>query len=167
MVNTLNKIFLRFPWELSVFFIEKTGKLQLTPLVLWHCILFFPNLKSLKSFCGKRDAFDCAGTRARVFRLLVDFSNGNEKMWCLNKIIIMIQSFLFHCNFTGLTKKWRNEKKKCRQKESNPRRRDFQSGHLPLRYCAVFGCTRTKFRDTPNVRHTIFKNSFLRNEGSL
>ena len=33
MVNTLNKIFLRFPWELSVFFIEKTGKLQLTPLV--------------------------------------------------------------------------------------------------------------------------------------
>ena len=35
MVNTLNKYFLRFPWELSVFFIEKTGKLQLTPLVLW------------------------------------------------------------------------------------------------------------------------------------
>ena len=33
MVNTLNKIFLRFPWEFSVFFIEKTGKLQLTPLV--------------------------------------------------------------------------------------------------------------------------------------
>ena len=33
MVNTLNKKFLRFPWELSVFFIEKTGKLQLTPVV--------------------------------------------------------------------------------------------------------------------------------------
>ena len=33
MVNTLNNKFLRFPWELSVFFIEKTGKLQLTPLV--------------------------------------------------------------------------------------------------------------------------------------
>ena len=34
MVNTLNKTFLRFPWELIFFFIEKTGKLQLTPLVL-------------------------------------------------------------------------------------------------------------------------------------
>ena len=41
MVNTLNKNFLRFPWELSVFFIEKTGKLQLTPLVyhIWIYIL--------------------------------------------------------------------------------------------------------------------------------
>ena len=28
------------------------------------------NLKNLKSFCGKRDAFDCAGIRARIFRLL-------------------------------------------------------------------------------------------------
>ena len=35
----------------------------------------FSNLKNLKSFCGKRDAFDCAGIRARVFRLPVDCSN--------------------------------------------------------------------------------------------
>ena len=27
------------------------------------------NLKNLKSFCGKKDAFDCAGIRAQVFRL--------------------------------------------------------------------------------------------------
>ena len=33
MVNTLNKNFLRFPSELSVFFIEKTSQLQLTLLV--------------------------------------------------------------------------------------------------------------------------------------
>ena len=35
MVNTLNKKFLRFSWELSVFFIEKTGKLQLTQKTNW------------------------------------------------------------------------------------------------------------------------------------
>ena len=28
-----------------------------------------------KSFCGKKDAFDCAGIRAQVFRLPVDCSN--------------------------------------------------------------------------------------------
>ena len=29
------------------------------------------NLKNLKSFCGKKDVFDCAGIRAQVFQLLV------------------------------------------------------------------------------------------------
>ena len=29
------------------------------------------NLKDFKYFCGERDAFDCAGIRARVFRKLV------------------------------------------------------------------------------------------------
>ena len=33
------------------------------------------DLRNLKSFCGKRDVFDCAGIRARVFRLPVDCSN--------------------------------------------------------------------------------------------
>ena len=32
-------------------------------------------LKNFKSFCGKKDAFDCAGIRAQVFRLPVDCSN--------------------------------------------------------------------------------------------
>ena len=32
-------------------------------------------LKKLKSFCRKRDASDCTGIRARVFRLPVDCSN--------------------------------------------------------------------------------------------
>ena len=32
------------------------------------------NLKYWKSFCGKKDAFDCAGIRAQVFRLPVDCS---------------------------------------------------------------------------------------------
>ena len=31
--------------------------------------------KNLKSFCGKKDAFDCAEIRARVFRLPVDCFN--------------------------------------------------------------------------------------------
>ena len=45
MVNSLNKIFLRFPGELSVFFIEKTVKLQLTPLVrLRYINEHFPSL---------------------------------------------------------------------------------------------------------------------------
>ena len=29
-------------------------------------------LKHFKSFCGKKDAFDCAGIRAETFRLPVD-----------------------------------------------------------------------------------------------
>ena len=33
------------------------------------------NLKDLKYFCGKRDVFDCARIRTRVFRLPVDCSN--------------------------------------------------------------------------------------------
>ena len=32
------------------------------------------HLKNLKSLCGKRDAFDCAGIRSRVVRLPVDCS---------------------------------------------------------------------------------------------
>ena len=36
-------------------------------------INYFSFLKNLKSFCGKREAFDCAGIRARVFRLSVDY----------------------------------------------------------------------------------------------
>ena len=30
--------------------------------------LFNLNLKNLKSFCGKKDVFDCAGIQAQVFR---------------------------------------------------------------------------------------------------
>ena len=37
---------------------------------LWNIILY-----NLKSFCGKKDAFDCAGIRSQVFRLPVDCSN--------------------------------------------------------------------------------------------
>ena len=33
------------------------------------------NLRNFKSFCGRRDAFDCAEIRARVFRLPADCSN--------------------------------------------------------------------------------------------
>ena len=36
---------------------------------------FNSNIKNLKSFCGKKDAFDCAGIRAQVFRLPVDCSS--------------------------------------------------------------------------------------------
>ena len=39
-----------------------------------HIFLFdlkkYSNLKNLKSICGKKDAFDCAGIRAQVFRLI-------------------------------------------------------------------------------------------------
>ena len=41
----------------------------------FHKNINFSNLKNLKSFCGKKDAFDCAGIRAQVFRLPVDCSN--------------------------------------------------------------------------------------------
>ena len=37
--------------------------------------MYIYSLKNLKSFCGKRDAFDCAGIQAGVFRLPVDCSN--------------------------------------------------------------------------------------------
>ena len=33
------------------------------------------NLKNLKSFCGKRDALNCAGIRARVFQLPAKISS--------------------------------------------------------------------------------------------
>ena len=33
------------------------------------------NLKNFKSFCGKRNASDCAGIQARICRLPVDCSN--------------------------------------------------------------------------------------------
>ena len=36
---------------------------------------YYNNLKNLKSSCEKRDAFDCAGIRARIFRLPLDGSN--------------------------------------------------------------------------------------------
>ena len=35
---------------------------------------FIQILENLNSFCGKKDAFDCAGIRAQVFRLPVDCS---------------------------------------------------------------------------------------------
>ena len=44
------------------------------------------NLKNLQFFCGKKDAFDCAGIRAQVFRLPVDCSNFHvfsKKMFCI------------------------------------------------------------------------------------
>ena len=34
----------------------------------------FSNLKNLKSFCEKKNAFDCAGIRAQVFGLMSDIS---------------------------------------------------------------------------------------------
>ena len=43
-------------------------------------------LKNLKSFCGKRDAFDCVEIRARALRLLVEsFDVGSGKNFELNK----------------------------------------------------------------------------------
>ena len=42
--------------------------------------IFFAILKNLKCFFKKRDAFDCAGIRPRVFRLPVDSRHGNRKI---------------------------------------------------------------------------------------
>ena len=41
--------------------------------------IFFATLKNLKSFFEKKDAFDCAGIRAWVFRLPVDSRQAIER----------------------------------------------------------------------------------------
>ena len=52
----------------NIIFYEKNLKLRKNNT-------FNSNIKNLKSFCGKKDAFDCAGIRAQVFRLPVDCSS--------------------------------------------------------------------------------------------
>ena len=50
----------------------KNNYQYLLKLYLAQNISVIQILKNLKSFCGKKDAFDCAGIRAQVFRLPID-----------------------------------------------------------------------------------------------
>ena len=61
--------------------------------------IFFINLKNLKSFCEKRDAFDCAGIRAPVFRSPVDCSN-QMSYTCVRHLLLHGKTCLYRCLYT-------------------------------------------------------------------
>ena len=48
--------------------LKKSLNLHKSWLIFFRENILYYFLKNLKSFCGKKDAFDCAGIRAQVFR---------------------------------------------------------------------------------------------------
>ena len=63
LLRFVNKIYLKF---FFIFHYNIANKCKLNS-----------NLKNLKSFCGKKDVFDCTGIRAQVFRLPIYIFKNN------------------------------------------------------------------------------------------
>ena len=87
---------------------------------LTRCIFYvlILNLNNLKSVCGKKDAFDCAGIRAQVFRLPVDCST-RKKMCSWYKETHRCSSYII--NYPNHKYGWYNLKNTCTQHELHRR----------------------------------------------